>query len=269
MVMVMTTLEQKIASALADDSITSTALDELITEVETAIVAADKDAEAEREKALNPLASPDAAKAHEAMQMVEFNRDRLRTVLPRLQQRFSEVRSKEEYVRWVMDHEQVRAKRDAAAEELKVIYPEFEAKLVGLLLRIEEVDREVRRVNSAKPFDAKEANGDGRWLLETELVARGLDHFRIHDLQIMRDLKLPQFEAGAQLAWPPHRPIDWSSVAPVARHPGADWAVEREERAAATRVDQERVIEHYAAMARQREKSEADEAQKRGKGAAA
>ncbi len=40
----------------------------------------------------------------------------------------------------------------------------------------------------------------------------------------MRDLKLPQFEAGAQLAWPPHRPIDWSSVAPVARHPGADWA---------------------------------------------
>ena len=34
-------------------------------------------------------------------------------------------------------------------------------------------------------------------------------------------------------------------------------------------ADQERVIEHYAAMARQREKSEADEAQKRGKGAAA
>jgi hypothetical protein len=47
-------------------------------------------------------------------------------------------------------------------------------KLVDLLLRIEEVDREVRRINSAKPFDAKEANGDGRWLLETELAARGI-----------------------------------------------------------------------------------------------
>jgi hypothetical protein len=164
-----------------------------------------------------------------------------------------------------VDYEQAKVKRDAAAEELKVIYPEFEAKLVGLLLRIEEVDREVRRVKSEKPFDAKEANGDGRWLLETELVARGLDHFRIHDLQIMRDLKLPQFEAGAQLAWPPHRPIDWSSVAPVARHPGADWAVEREERARAVREEHEGVIAHYDAMARQREERESAEAKKRGR----
>jgi hypothetical protein len=80
----------------------------------------------------------------------------------------------------------------------------------------------------------------------------------------MRDLKLPQFEAGAQLAWPPHRPIDWSSVAPVARHPGADWASEREERARATRADQKRVIAHYDSMTRAQEKREAAEAQKRG-----
>jgi hypothetical protein len=244
-----TTLEQQIASALSSDT-TSDVIAHLITEVETAIVAADKAAEAEREKALDPIVSPDAATARAAMEDAEF-------------------RAAEEYARWVMDYEQAEAKRDAAAGELKALYPEFVTKLVDLLLRIEEVDREAKRVNSEKPFDAKEANGDGRWLLETELVARGLDHFRIHDLQIMRDLKLPQFEAGAQLAWPPHRPIDWSSVAPVARHPGADWAVEREERAAAARADQERVIEHYAAMARQREKSEAAEAQKRGKGAAA
>jgi len=44
----------------------------------------------------------------------------------------------------------------------------------------------------------------------------------------MRDLKLPRFELGGQLAWPPHRPIDWSSAVPVARHPGADWASARE-----------------------------------------
>ena len=125
------------------------------------------------------------------------------------------------------------------------------------MLRIETCDREAKRVNSAKPFDAKEANGDGRWLLETELVARGLDHFRIHDLQIMRDLKLPQFEAGTQLAWPPHRPVDWSSVAPVARHPGANWASEREERAQAVREEHEQVIAHYDAAARAREKREA------------
>ena len=64
----------------------------------------------------------------------------------------------------------------------------------------------------------------------------------------MRDLKLPRFELGAQLAWPPHRPVDWSSVAPVARHPGADWAVEREERARAVREEHERVtIRDYSA----------------------
>jgi hypothetical protein len=60
-------------------------------------------------------------------------------------------------------------------------------KLTDLLLRIETCDREAKRVNSEKPFNAKEANGDGYWLLESELVAPGLDHFRIHDLQIMRD----------------------------------------------------------------------------------
>jgi hypothetical protein len=267
--MAMATLEQKIASALADDSITSTVLAELITEVEIGIVAADKAAEEEREKALDPIASPDAVKARTALADAEFRRDRLRNVLPRLQQRFSEVEAHERYERWVVDYEQVKAEHDGLVQELRETYPAIEEKLTELLLRIETGDREAKRVNSEKPFDAKEANGDGRWLLETELVARGLDHFRIHDLQIMRDLKLPQFEAGAQLAWPPHRPIDWSSVAPVVRHPGADWAVEREERARATRADQERVIEHYAAMARQREEREAAEAQKRGKGAAA
>ena len=58
-------------------------------------------------------------------------------------------------------------------------------------------------------------------------------------------------------------------MAPVARHPGADWAVEREERAQAVREENERVIAHYDAATRAREEREAAEAQKRGKVAAA
>jgi len=115
---------------------------------------------------------------------------------------------------------------------LQTIYPEFASKLVDLLLRIEVIDREVERVRSAKPFDAKKANGDGRWLLETELTARGLDSFSVHDHRILKDLQLPSFSEAAKLAWPPHRPIDWSSVVPVFRHPGADWASKRERGAA-------------------------------------
>jgi hypothetical protein len=146
------------------------------------------------------------------MENAAFTRDRLRSVMPRLQQHFREVSSQEEYAGWLVDYEQIKIKRDAAAAELRTIYPEFASKLVDLLLRIEVVDREVVRVRSAKPFDAKEANGDGRWLVETELAARGLDSFGVHDHRILKDLQLPSFSEPTKLAWPPHRPIDpaWS-----------------------------------------------------------
>ena len=166
------------------------------------------------------------------MEQAAFTRDRLCNVLPRLQQHFKEVSSQEEYTRWVAGYEQVKIKRDATAAELRTIYPEFASKLVDLLLRIEVVDREAERVRSAKPFDAKKANGDGRWLVETELAARGLDSFGVHDHRILKDLQLPSFSELTKLAWPPYRPVDWSSVVPVFRQPGADWASERERGAA-------------------------------------
>jgi hypothetical protein len=228
----MTSLEQRIAAALADNDIDSSVLATLIAETAEAVEVADKQAIAAREQALDPITSPDPTKARAAMEAAAFTRDRLRTVLPRLQQHFKEVSSQEEYTRWVAGYEQIKVKRDAAAAELRTLYPEFASKLVDFLLRIEVVDREVERVRSAKPFDAKEANGDGRWLVETELAARGLDHFGVHDHRILKDLQLPSFSEPTKLAWPPHRPIDWSVVTPVFRHPGADWASERERGAA-------------------------------------
>ena len=45
-------------------------------------MAATNAAVAEREKALDPLASPDITKARAAMEDAAFTRDRLRTVLP-------------------------------------------------------------------------------------------------------------------------------------------------------------------------------------------
>jgi hypothetical protein len=74
------------------------------------------------------------------------------------------------------------------------------------------------------------------------------------------------------LTWPPPTPSLAVQIATsmIQRpHPGANWASEREERAQTMREEQERVIAHYDAMARQREKREAAEVQKRGKGAAA
>ena len=144
------TLEQRIAAALADnDKIDSSALATLIAETEAATTAADEAAIKSREQALDPITSPDPTKARAAMEAAAFTRDRLRTVLPRLQQRLKEVCSQEEYTRWVAGYEQTKAKRDAAAAELRTLYPEFASKLVDLLLRIEVVDREVERVRSA------------------------------------------------------------------------------------------------------------------------
>src|ERR1035437_7638391 len=150
------TLEQCVAKALADNDIASSDLAALITEVEAAVAAADDAAITAREQALDPITSPDPTKARAAMEAAAFTRDRLRTVLPRLQQHFEEVSSHEAYTRWVAGYEQTKAKRDAAAEELRTIYPEIVTKLVDLLLRIAVVDREVERVRSAKPFDANE-----------------------------------------------------------------------------------------------------------------
>jgi len=156
-------------------------------------------------------------------------------VLPRLQTKYTKAQRNEAHAKWVIEYEQVKVKRDAAAEKLRTKYPEAVATLVELLLDIEVIDREVTRVNDAKlPFLTDGSPYDARYaqLKSVELDARGLDHFGVYDLKILQDLKLPSFSEPAKLVWPPHRPIDWSSVVPVFRHLGANWASERERGAA-------------------------------------
>lgn len=77
-------LEQKIASALSSTDISATDVAELLRETATAMASADETAEQERAKALDPLLSPDPKAALAALQEVEFGRDRLRTLFPRL-----------------------------------------------------------------------------------------------------------------------------------------------------------------------------------------
>jgi hypothetical protein len=130
---------QKIASALADD-ISSGDLAALISETEAAIAKADATADEERTKALDPVLSPDATSAREAMQAAEFARDRLRTVLPRLQNRLREVQLEEEFARWLPRRNAAMARRDELAAKLREVYPPFIQAIVPLLLEIEEVD---------------------------------------------------------------------------------------------------------------------------------
>ncbi len=199
----MDTLEHRIASALSATAITSSKLAALIQETEAAIVEADKVAEQERLKALDPLRSPNAAQARQVMEDAAFACDRLRTVLPRLQESFSKVAAREAYDDWVLTaYEPVKAQRDAAAAELRMLYAPFVVRMADLLLRIEQIDGAIRRVNDTRPR-CESANGDGRHLQSVETEARGAG--RLNETLIVRDLKLPHWHPNDGLAWPPYR----------------------------------------------------------------
>ena len=169
-------------------------------EVETAIVAADKAAEMEREKALDPLASPDAAKARASMEDAGFIRDRLRNVLPRLQGRLTELQAAEYAARWQADFDQVEGRCNQSAKEYAATYPRLAAQLVDLFRRAEAVDKEVSRVNGSAPA------GEHRRLRQTELVARGFEAFSRSDPAITKIIQLPDWENSSRMVWPPPQP---------------------------------------------------------------
>jgi hypothetical protein len=99
------TLEQRIGAALTAPNTTSPELLTLLDEVWASITQADKDAAAEREKAL------------------------------RLQARMREIKKAEEGVEWELDYKQVEAQRDELATEFADIYPRVVNHLVGLFQR--------------------------------------------------------------------------------------------------------------------------------------
>ena len=203
------TIEQRIAAALTSTDITSSDLAALIAETESAIATADKTAEEERAKALDPALSPDPKAAREAMQAAEFSRDRLKTLLPRLQARHKQLQAKEYEARWYAEFEGVEAKRDALVEELRV-YPAMVAKLINILSRIPAIDAEVSRINGSAPSGVKDR------LLKVEQQARGVEGFGVSGawdprglLALAADLKLPKFEEDGnryQYSWPPLQP---------------------------------------------------------------
>ena len=97
--------QQQIAQALTNSHVTLADLDELISKTEEAVAEAAATAQAEREKALDPIASPDAAKAEQSAWAAELRRDRLRSSLVRLWERLHEVERVESTGRWKADYE--------------------------------------------------------------------------------------------------------------------------------------------------------------------
>src|SRR5262249_35020565 len=155
------------SSALTNSNIGSTDLIELIAEVAEAADAAEKKAAAEKEKALDLVASPDIDKAHEAIVAAELSRDRLKAILPKLRNRLAEALATEQHARWLVDYQRVEKLRDQAAEKFARQYPELLDNLVALFRNTDEIDKECARVNSSAPSEEQ------RRLACVELIARG------------------------------------------------------------------------------------------------
>jgi hypothetical protein len=252
----MSDLERRIATALEDET-TSADLIVLLDETEAAIAAASTAAEAEREKALDPLLSPDPAQARAAMEDAAFTRDRLRAVLPRLEQRLTEVKAAEYAAIWEPEFQEVKVTRDELATELRELYPRLATQLADLFYRIEAADKEVSCINGSAP------SGDHRRLLGVELTARNLASFSTARPSIMKELKLPHFDHSDRMVWPPPSTplaVLASQAMPAPPHSGGDWWRGRDERAAAQRAEQARVAAYYEEQARQREEREEREA---------
>lgn len=245
-------LEKRIVAALSDE-ISSKNLAALIAETGTAIAAAEEAAEAERTKALDPIASPNAIKAKAAMERAAFARDRLHTLLPRLRTQHHHVAARERAAAWSADYEQVKAKLDVAAQEFAERFPAMVTQMVDLFRRAEEVDKEVARINGSAPYDQH------RRLCEVELTARRLNRFTRDSPSMVGRVQLPDPEHADRMVWPPPKVplgVQIASSMTLAPGPAGDWAAGIEARAQDRRDESATVAAHYKAEAKDREERE-------------
>jgi hypothetical protein len=95
---------------------------------------------------------------------------------------------------------------------LRDLYLPFVEAIVPLLLNIEKADLEIRQVNLAAPAKAKLG---GYLLRSVEEEARGPSALQLRHLQILKDLRLPNWDGGELPVWPPHRPPNPAVIAPM------------------------------------------------------
>ena len=149
-------LENRIATALAATDITSTDLSQLLVEAEAAIAAADKTAEEERAKALDPALSPDPKAARQAMEDAAFTRDRLKTLLPRLETRYQEVADAEALAAWQAEAAELQERRLALGTKFRTEYPDLMNPILNQLSAMRALDKEINGAQQSPPHRCRE-----------------------------------------------------------------------------------------------------------------
>jgi len=198
-------LNDRIASVLRGDAVTSAEVSALLEEAEQAAAAATALAEATRTNALDPLlSSADAARAKSGADDAAFRADRLTAAMASLKNKLADAKAEEAEAKRRADYDKARAERDRIAAELREFYPQAERRLAKLIPELDANDQELKRINTqALPRDAER-------LQSAELIARGLDGWKIGVNEVTRitsELSWPRFEANPHdpLTWPPKR----------------------------------------------------------------
>jgi hypothetical protein len=108
------TLEDRIVVALQDPGIAATEIAELIKDCDQGLIDAAKIAERMQEIALDPLQSPDPAKAKEAAEFATFVIKRLNNALPRLRTKHQQLTAQQRTARWNTLADVTQANRDTS-----------------------------------------------------------------------------------------------------------------------------------------------------------
>jgi hypothetical protein len=197
-----TTLEQRIAQMLAATNVGSDALIDLLGELDRALESVDEHVERARQRALDPIACPDAGKARAELEATEFNRDRLKGLRPRVERKIKEVSAQEEYAAWAKKFDVIPALHAAAAKRLRDVYTRFEEELVEALRDAAVVDRHLTKVMETKP---RTGSSDRRSLPKVEAAARGTDQIPLE--AALMSTRLFKFDQPTVRIWPPSEPL--------------------------------------------------------------
>lgn len=229
-------LEQRVVGALSDGDATASGVAALLAEAANAAQEAETAARTARERAFDPLVSPNISKARAAAEDAALARDRLQGLLPRLQTRLEDLQAAEHAAAWQDDYENVRAAVEAEAHRFREIERLFAA-ILERLAGAAALQPDIDRVNRTAPA------GEPKRLKSVELTARQLDTFSTDSPSLARELRIPEWIVSCRLAFP-RRVAPTITVAPQLGA-DADWADSLRQRGQAVREESERVAAFY------------------------
>src|SRR6202044_544519 len=158
-----------------------------VAEIEAAIDAAAENAKLAWKRALDAIVSPDPQAARTAMEDAAFRVRRLKTLLPKLEERYYAKREAEKAAQWCADCDALAAERDRLAVQVRETYCAAAAQLTDLMRSLAAFEAKLSDLHSRRPASVK------MHLRGPELVARDLESFDREHPQLSKNLQLPEF----------------------------------------------------------------------------